>query len=125
MAAVTRVRPSLVTPSGEARIRRGLATVDFLRGDAVTIDGSTPPTTFHETAWKKAATTAEAIGVVIKDVKATGTVNVCIDGEVGGFAGLPVGQYLSVAAGDLDDTAPIDGDRSRFFAYSDSVVMVL
>jgi hypothetical protein len=121
-----------VTPTGEARIRRGFATVDLLRGDAVTIDAASPPITFHETAWKKAATTNAAIGVVIKDVKATGTVEVCIDGEIGGFAELPVGQYLSVVTGDLDDTAPTitvgeetADTTSRFYAYSDTVVMVL
>lgn len=137
MAAVTRIRGRLATPSGEARIRRGLATVAIEAGQAVCVDGAAAPGTYQETAWRLAANAGEAIGLAIKDAAVNATVEVVIDGEVGGFSGLPKGQYLSVVAGALDDTAPtVTGTSatggatsapatSRFYAYSDTVVMVL
>lgn len=123
MAAVTRVRASFATPSGEARIRRGLATVAIEAGQAVTIDAAATPGSFQETAWRLAANEAEAIGIAIKTAAVNATVEVVIDGEVGGFSGLPKGQYLSAVGGNLDTTAPVGA--SRFYAYSDTVVMVL
>lgn len=136
MTAVTKVNPSLATPAGEARIRRGKATVEIKRGQIVTIDDAATPGSFHETAWKLAPDTASGIGIANKDAAVNATVEVVIDGEVGGYSGLPKGQYLSVVDGELDDTEPvIEVDvndtpteipaRSRFYAYSDTVVMVL
>jgi hypothetical protein len=123
MAAVTRVNPSLATPTGEARIRRGRATVDFLKGQVATVDGSATPGFGFETAWKKATAETNALGLVLKDVKTGGTVEVVIAGEVGGYTGLPEGAFLSVATGELNDTAP--AGASRFYAYSDTVVIIL
>lgn len=123
MAAVTRIRPSLASPSGEARIRRGVATVAITAGQPVKVSTSATPGSFHETAWALATNEGEAIGIAITDAAANATVNVVIDGEVGGFSGLPKGQFLSVASGQLDSTAPTG--RSRFYAYSDTVVTVL
>lgn len=123
MAAVTRVNPSLATPTGEARIRRGLATVAIAAGQVVAVDGTVTPGAFHETAFKLGTGAADGLGIALTNVAVNGVVNVLIDGEVGGFSGLPKGQYLSVTTGELDTTAPTGS--SRFYAYSDSVVMVL
>lgn len=125
MAAVTKVNPSLVTPVGEARIRRGKAVVDITKGSPVTVDGTATPGGMFETAWKLATAEANALGLALKDVKAGGLVEVLIDGEMGGFSGLPEGAFLSVASGSLDTTAPGTAGVSRFYAYSDTVVMVL
>lgn len=125
MAAVTKVNPSLATPTGEARIRRGLATVAIKKGQAVKVSTSANPGNFQETAWALATSAAEAIGIAIKDAAVNATVEVVIDGEIGGFEGLPKGTFLDVASGELQDTAPADGAHSRFYAYSDTVVMVL
>lgn len=125
MAAVTKVNPSLVTPVTEARIRRGKATADITKGSPVTVDGAATPGGLFETAYKLATAEANAIGLALKDAKSGAVVEVLIDGEMGGFSGLPKGNYLSVATGSLDTTAPAVAGVSRFYAYSDTVVMVL
>lgn len=125
MAAVTKVNPSLVSPVTETRIRRGKAVVDITKGAPVTVDSATAPGGFFETSYKLATTEANALGLALNDVKAGGVVEVLIDGEMGGFTGLPEGAYLSVATGSLDSTAPSVAGTSRFYAYSDTVVMVL
>lgn len=125
MAAVTKINPSLVTPVGEARIRRGLATVDITKGSPVTVDSAAVVGAFYETGYKLATGEANAIGLALKDIKAGGVVEVLIDGEMGGFSGLPKGNFLSVVSGNLDAVAPATAGISRFYAYSDTVVMVL
>lgn len=124
MAAITYVAPSLVTPAGEARIRRGEATVDINAGQVVALNGA-PSSARFETAYGLAADATTAIGLALKTVKAGGVVEVLIDGEMGGFAGLTPGAQLGVATGTLDSTAPAGASRRTFVAYNASTVIVL
>lgn len=122
MAAVTTVAPSLVSPTGEARIRRGQATEDVAVGQALAIDGS-PSSARFETALGLAADEESAVGLALKNAKEGEIVDVLIEGEMGGFSGLTPGALLSVSGGDLDDTAP--AGATRFLAWNATTVMVI
>ena len=122
MAVITTVAPSLVSPVGEARIRRGEATEDIDAGQAVAIDGA-PTNARYETALGLASSAADAVGLALKSVRQGEVVDVLIDGEMGGFADLTPGDLLSVTSGDLNDTAP--AGSTRFLAWNATTVMVL
>lgn len=122
MAAVTTVAPSLVSPTGEARIRRGQATADITAGQAVAIDGS-PSSARFETALGLAEDETTAIGLALKNATEGELIDVLIDGEMGGFSGLTPGALLSVVDGDLDSTAPTGA--TRFVAWNATTVMVV
>jgi hypothetical protein len=124
MAAVTSVAPSLVTPTGEARIRRGEATEALLAGQAVALDGA-PSSARFEAAYGLAATETTAIGIALKDVAAGNVVDVLIDGEMGGYSGLTAGAQLSVVAGVLNTTAPAGASLRTIVAYNATTVIVL
>ena len=124
MAAITYVAPSLVTPAGEARIRRGEAKVDINAGQAVAYSG-TPSSARFETAFGLATSETAAVGLALKSVKAGGVVEVLIDGEMGGFAGLTPGAVLSVATGTLNNTAPAGASLRTFVAHNATTVIVM
>lgn len=123
MAAITSNFPSLATPTGEARIRRGQAGVAIARGEAVAISG-TPTSKMWETRYILAPTEATAVGIALNDAAAGAQVNVLIDGEIGGFADLTPGAQLSVVAGVLDDTAPAGASRRLIIAYNETTVQI-
>lgn len=124
MAAITSVQPSLVTPAGEARIRRGEAAVDIAAGQAVALDGA-PSSARFEARYGLAADETAAIGLALKSVKAGGVVDVLIDGEMGGFADLTAGDPLSVVNGVLNDTAPAGASLRTIVAYNATTVIVM
>lgn len=124
MAAITSVAPSLVTPVGESRIRRGQATEAISAGEAVALDG-TPTSARFETAYGLAATEATAIGIALKNAASGELVDVLIDGEMGGYSGLTPGAQLSVVNGVLNDTAPAGASLRTFVAYNATTVIVL
>jgi hypothetical protein len=123
MAAITYVAPSLVTPAGEARIRRGEAAVDITAGQAVALSG-TPSSSRFESRVGLAASETTALGIALKTVKAGGVCEFVIDGEMGGFSGLTAGAVLSVAAGVLNDTAPAGASLRTIVAYNATTVMI-
>lgn len=122
MAAITRVRPSLVTPAGEARIRRGEAAVDILKGQAVGLVGAASSGMF-ESRVGLAANEGAAIGIALKDAYAGEVAEFVIDGEVGGYAGLTPGAKLSVINGNIDSTAATGA--TRFIAYNATTVILV
>lgn len=124
MAAITYVNPSLVTPTGEARIRRGEAAVDIKKGQAVALNGA-PSSPRFEARYGLAATEATAIGIALKDVTAGNVVDVVVDGEVGGFAGLTAGAPLSVLNGVLNNTAPAGESLRTIVAYNATTVILV
>lgn len=124
MAAITSVAPSLVSPTGEYRIRRGEATEAILKGQAVAPDGA-PSSTRFEAAYGLAADETTAIGIALEDTAAGETVDVLIDGEMGGYSGLTAGEQLSVVTGVLNDTAPAGASLRTFVAYNATTVIVL
>lgn len=124
MAAITSVRPSLVTPVGEARIRRGEATEDISAGQAVALDGA-PSSSRFESAVGLATDETTAIGIALKDVAEGGVCEVVIDGEVGGYADLTPGDVLSVVTGVLNDTAPAGASLRTFVAWNATTVMIV
>lgn len=119
MAAVSRIAPSLTSPVGENFVRRGLATADVERGQAVALDGS-PTSARFEAAYSLAPTEATAIGLALKDASAGDVVEVLVMGLMGGYADLEPGDVLTVVDGELDDTA----GNSRFIAYNETTVLV-
>jgi S-adenosylhomocysteine hydrolase len=124
MAAITYVNPSLVTPTGEARIRRGEAAVNIAKGQAVALNGA-PSSARFEARYGLATSETTAIGIALKDVTAGNVVDVLIDGEMGGFAGLTAGAPLSVVNGVLNTTAPAGASLRTFVAYNATTVIVV
>lgn len=105
MAAITKVKPRLVSPVGYESAQHGYATEDLEAGDLVVIDSSGSPDTRWDVAYEEASA-GVAHGIVLKDCKAGGTVDVAYAGEMDGFSGLTPGSSLSVASGEIDDTPP-------------------
>lgn len=124
MAAITSVAPSLVTPVGESRIRRGEATEAISVGEAVALDGA-PSSARFEAAYGLAASETTAIGIALKNAAAGEVVDVLIAGEMGGYSGLTAGAQLSVVTGVLNDTAPAGASLRTFLAYNATTVIVL
>lgn len=124
MAAITSVAPNLVTPAGEARIRRGEATEAITAGQAVAYDGA-PSSARFETAFGLAASETTAVGIALKDTAAGEAVDVLIDGEMGGYSGLTAGAQLSVVTGVLNDTAPAGASLRTFLAHNATTVIVV
>ncbi len=124
MAAITSVNPSLVTPVGEARIRRGYATVAIGKGQGVAISGA-PPSARYESAVGLAANVGVLIGIALKDAAVGSVCEFVVDGEVGGYAGLTPGARLTVVNGVIDNGAPAAGVASRLLAYNATTVMLV
>lgn len=124
MAAVTSVAPSLVSPTGEYRIRRGEAAAAILAGQAVALSG-TPSSPRFEARYGLATSETTAIGIALRDTAAGNVVDVLIDGEMGGYSGLTAGEPLSVVNGVLNTTAPAGASLRTFVAYNATTVIVL
>lgn len=122
MAAVTRVNVAFVSPPGMEGIDRGFATEDIVRGDPVVISGAAPSRLFDCAVSK--ATGAEAHGIAIKDKQTGGLCEFAFFGEIDGFAGLTPGAALTIAAGDVDDTAPAVGTSTQIRAVNASRIRV-
>jgi hypothetical protein len=123
MAAVTRARVSLASPTGEAQIRRGMATVNIVAGQVVCIAAATAIPSGHETVYRLAANESEVgAGIALNSALANATVDVLVSGFAGGYSGLAHGTALSVATGELNTTAP--AGASRFYAHNATVVGV-
>ena len=103
MAAITLVKPVLISPAGYERVQHGYATVDLAVGDLAVFTTGAPSTA--TCAFAKAAA-ADACGVVLKAVKAGGTAEVAYCGEMDGYSGLTPSAMLSIASGVIDNTAP-------------------
>lgn len=125
MAEVVRRRPSLASPSGEARIRRGEAQTDIAKGRAVVVSPTAPSSARFESRVQLAPAGAEdRCFIALDDAKAGELVEFVVDGEVGGYAGLAQGTQLSVAAnGVIDSTAP-EG-ASRLVALNTTTIMLV
>lgn len=118
MAAVTIQDPSFISPPAEgSHILRGLATVDFAKGDPVVI-ANLPFDTRFDCAVSKAAAQTFIHGIVVAPAKAGQAVEFMATGEMGGYSGLTPGTPLSVAAGVLDSTAPAAGAPQQIWALS-------
>lgn len=124
MAAITSVAPSLVTPTGEARIRRGEAGAAVAAGQAVALSG-TPSSARFEARYILATSETTAVGIALKTAAAGEVVDVLIDGEMGGYTGLTAGAQLSVVNGVLNTTAPAGASLRTIVAYNATTVIVL
>jgi hypothetical protein len=103
MAAITKVDVTLISPVGYEAVQHGYATVDLAKGDLAVFTTGAPA---HSKCAFAKASAADACGVVLKDVKAGGTAEVCQRGEIGGYSGLTPNALLSVVSGAIDATAP-------------------
>ncbi|MGB3330437.1 MAG: hypothetical protein WBA46_15860 [Thermomicrobiales bacterium] len=103
MAAITLVKPVLISPAGYENVQHGYATVDLAVGDLAVFTTGAPSTA--TCAFAKASA-ADACGVVLKAVKAGGTAEVAYRGEIDGYSGLTPGARFTIAAGVIDNTAP-------------------
>lgn len=105
MAAITHVDPAPVSPPGYELNDYGYASADIAVGDPVIITADAPPSRKWEQVVAP-ATGAVAHGIALKTVKAGGTAEYGVVGEMDGFAGLTRGTSLSIVAGSIDTTAP-------------------
>lgn len=126
MAEVTRRRPSLATPSGEARIRRGEAQTDIAKGRAVVVS-STPPSSgrFESRVQLAPAGGENRCFIALDDAKAGELVEFVVDGEVSGYAGLVPGTLLTVTANGVIDSTAATTTESRLVAYNATTIMLI
>lgn len=117
MAAITLVDPTLISPVGYETVQHGHATVDLAKGDLAIFAATTSIPKNQKVAFAKAGA-ADAVGVVLKTVKAGGTAEVCQRGEIGGYSSLTPNALLSVASGVINDTAPVQSDTDPALGYS-------
>lgn len=120
MAAITEgnVRPVLVESA-----KRGKASADMARGQAVVIDAAAAADPRYDANYKAAIAEPFIHGVTLKACKAGGLVEIMILGEFDGYTGLTPGAPLSVAAGKIDATAPTAG-REQIYALSATRIAV-
>ncbi len=109
MAAVTKGTLRNATRTGYEVNDKGQAKGAIARGDLVVLATDTPARGF-EVVYTKAPITGitEAHGIAIKDAVDGGLVEVGIQGEIDGFAGLTQGAPLypsTATAGGIDTTA--------------------
>lgn len=120
MTAISKVKPRLVSPVGYESAQHGEAGDDFSAGDLVIISGT--PTDARWDCVYEPAVAAVAHGIVLKDCKEGGTVEVAYEGEMDGFSSLTPGDALSVASGAIDDTAPVQSDTDPAINYTITAV---
>lgn len=119
MAAITRVDPASVSPPGYEFNDYGYASVDIAVGDPVIITAAVPPSRKWEQVVAK-ATGAAASGIALKSIKAGGTAEYGVVGEMDGFTGLTRGAGLTIVGGNLDNTAPAVGVATQIRAVTAS-----
>ena len=105
MAALTKDRVRLISVPGTEWVDRGYALEDLDAGELVVVDATPEPTGAYDMR-VELATGTDAVGIVLKDVKAGGLCEFAKMGEVDGFVGLTPNSLYTVVGGVIDDTAP-------------------
>jgi hypothetical protein len=107
MAAVSKGTIELLTGSEGARKMRARAMENLVMGDPVVVSPTASTDTRFDFQVVK-ATAGYVDGIVLdRRADANDAVDFCVSGEIEGFVGLTPGSFLSVAAGALDNTAPV------------------
>lgn len=105
MAAVTKVKPVMISLPGDTWIDRGYANEDFEAGDLVVVASTPHPNPEFDMALDLADGT-DAAGIVLQDCGAGGLVSFAKVAEIAGYTGLTPNARLTIVAGVLDNTAP-------------------
>ena len=116
MAAITAVAPILTSLPAQEDVFYAYAGGNIDAGDPVIITTAVPSSKWEMTVTKAAA--AVAHGICLKTVSTGGTAEVAWRGEMDGFSGLTPGAPLTVASGEIDNTAPGAGVSTQIRAVT-------
>ena len=109
MAAVARGKVRIATGFEGAHVERGMALEAIQAGDPVNVSSTEVSTLFDMAVEKVSGAADYCDGIALHDAQPNRKIEFLRRGEVEGFSGLTPGASLTIAAGDIDNTAPAEG----------------